>query len=226
MSEFKEHKFNIGDKVICTNTIGVNNTLTTGKEYEVLGLAENRITIIMDNGWETEFHNKRFKLKEHRFKVGDKVICIDNSGFNNILTIGKEYEVLGLVENTIKIMDNGLCLGFQSGRFKLKEPKTFDRSGGPSEYYDLPFKDFVTTQDLIEYLAKEKWGADVAVNFKDVLKALCRWGDKKGTSTSYDAKKVMYYSTRVLKIIVGISKTREYLQSLLDDEQFKEKDNK
>ena len=95
-------------------------------------------------------------------------------------------------------------------------------SGGPSSYYDMPFKDWVTTNDQMEYLAENKWGK-YAIHLKDIFKGLCRWGDKKGTDPLYDTKKIIYYGARVLRMMVGVTKTREYLQSLLDDKQFMEK---
>lgn len=92
-------------------------------------------------------------------------------------------------------------------------------SGGPSEYYDMPFSDWVTTNDMMEYLAENKWGK-YAIHLKDIHKGLCRWGDKEGTTVEYDARKFIYYGARVLRMIVGVPKTREYLKELLDNKQF------
>lgn len=93
-------------------------------------------------------------------------------------------------------------------------------TGGPSSYYDFPFDQWTTTNDMMEYLAEEKWGS-FSISFKDVFKALCRWGDKDGTNYEYDARKIIYYGCRVLRKIVGTEGLRSYLQELLDDEQFK-----
>lgn len=93
-------------------------------------------------------------------------------------------------------------------------------SGGPSSYYDMPFQDWVTTNDMMEYLASNKWGK-YGIHFKDIFKALCRWGDKSGTDLKYDAKKIIYYGCRVLVMISGKETLRQYLNELLDDRQFK-----
>ena len=97
--------------------------------------------------------------------------------------------------------------------------KTSD--GGPSSYYDMPFQDWVTLNDQMEYLAQNKWGV-YAIHLKDVFKGLGRWGDKEGTTPLYDTKKGIYYFCRVMKMMVGAEGLREYLQSILDDPQFKE----
>tara|TARA_R110002153_G_scaffold98480_1_gene233505 strand:+ start:484 stop:888 length:405 start_codon:yes stop_codon:yes gene_type:complete len=94
-------------------------------------------------------------------------------------------------------------------------------SGGPSSYYDMPFSTFKTTNCQMEYLAENKWGK-YGIHLKDIFKGLCRWGDKAGTNSVYDSKKVIYYGTRVLMMLVGVNETREYLQELLDDQQFEE----
>lgn len=93
--------------------------------------------------------------------------------------------------------------------------------GGPSSYYDMPFQDWVTLNDQMEYLAENKWGL-YAIHLKDVFKGLGRWGDKEGTTPLYDTKKGIYYFCRVMKMMVGAKGLREYLQSILDDPQFKE----
>jgi len=72
---------------------------------------------------------------------------------------------------------------------------------------------------MMEYLAEHKWGK-YGIHLKDIFKGLCRWGDKDGTTVEYDTKKIIYYGVRVLRLVVGTPKMREYLQSLLDDPQF------
>ena len=93
--------------------------------------------------------------------------------------------------------------------------------GGPSSYYDMPFQEWLTLNDQMEYLAKNKWGI-YAIHLKDVFKGLGRWGEKEGTTPLYDTKKGIYYFCRVMKMMVGAKGLREYLQSILDDPQFKE----
>ena len=85
----------------------------------------------------------------------------------------------------------------------------------------MPFSTFKTTNCQMEYLAENKWGK-YGIHLKDIFKGLCRWGDKAGTNSVYDSKKVIYYGTRVLMMLVGVNETREYLQELLDDQQFEE----
>lgn len=92
-------------------------------------------------------------------------------------------------------------------------------SGGPSSYYDMPFQDWVTTNDMMEYLAEHKWGK-FGIHLKDIFKGLCRWGDKQGTDTLYDTKKIIYYGCRILAMIAGKEALREYLRELLNDKQF------
>jgi hypothetical protein len=94
--------------------------------------------------------------------------------------------------------------------------------GGPSSYYDMPFQEWMTLNDQMEYLAQNKWGI-YAIHLKDVFKGLGRWGDKEGTTPLYDTKKGIYYFCRVMKMMVGAEGLRDYLQSLLDDPQFKGK---
>ncbi len=92
-------------------------------------------------------------------------------------------------------------------------------TGGPSSYYDMPFQDWVTTNDMMEYLAEYKWGK-FGIHLKDIFKGLCRWGDKSGTDTLYDTKKIIYYGCRVLAMISGKEALRAYLLELLNDKQF------
>ena len=92
--------------------------------------------------------------------------------------------------------------------------------GGPQSYYDMPYGDWITTNDQMEYLAEHKWGR-FSIHLKDIFKGLCRWGDKEGTSVEYDTRKIIYYGCRVLRMLVGVEGLRMYLEELLQDEQFK-----
>ena len=93
--------------------------------------------------------------------------------------------------------------------------------GGPQLYYDLPFKDWVTVNDMVEYLSEKQWGKYSWI-FKDILKACTRFGKKSGTNEDYDTKKIIYYGCRLLMSVTDKATTRKYLQQLLDDKQFKE----
>ena len=101
--------------------------------------------------------------------------------------------------------------------------ETVDKNpdGGPAGYYDLPFKDWVTVNDMVEYLSDKQWGKHSWI-FKDILKACTRFGKKSGTDEAYDAKKIIYYGCRLLMSVTDKDTTRKYLQQLLDDKQFKE----
>jgi len=99
---------------------------------------------------------------------------------------------------------------------------TSELTGGPAKYYDLPYSEWQTTNDMGEYLAKERWGA-YSLHFKDLLKALVRFGAKDGTSMQYDIEKMIYSGCRTMIMLSGKKALREYLQRLLDDPQFKEK---
>lgn len=94
-------------------------------------------------------------------------------------------------------------------------------TGGPSRYYDMPFSEWKTSNDMMEYLAEKKWGR-YGIHLKDIFKALCRWGDKNGTSIEYDAEKIIYYGARILRMTSGTKVLRDYLQKMLDDPQFKD----
>lgn len=57
------------------------------------------------------------------FNVGDKVVCIDNKGVSNSLTIGKKYEVEALNESTniLRVRDDlGRLFGYLFRRFEIK----------------------------------------------------------------------------------------------------------
>tara|TARA_R110002012_G_scaffold23959_2_gene80823 strand:+ start:1712 stop:2041 length:330 start_codon:yes stop_codon:yes gene_type:complete len=95
--------------------------------------------------------------------------------------------------------------------------------GGPSSYYDFP-PHWNTQNDYIEHKSKYQW-KEYSFHLGNISKALTRWGDKDGTSVEYDAKKIIYSAARVLKSVIGVDKLREYLNSLLDDPQFKGKDS-
>lgn len=107
---------------------------------------------------------------------------------------------------------------------KVQEPTKINSDGGPSDYYDFP-GDWTTLNDFIEYKCKYQWLGPESFHWGNVIKALCRWGDKGGTTKEYDTKKVIYSGARVLKATSGVSDTRDYLKKLLDDPQFQEKED-
>ena len=109
-------------------------------------------------------------------------------------------------------------------RVKEQDVVNTKPDGGPQPYYDAPFQEFTTVNDMIDYYSKNFWGWRSYI-FKDILKACFRFGEKEGTTEAYDAKKIIYYGVRLLMSVTDKSTTREYLQQLLDDKQFKGKSN-
>lgn len=91
--------------------------------------------------------------------------------------------------------------------------------GGPTDYYDFPAS-WTTFNDFIEHKSQTQW-LGFSFHLGNIGKAICRWGDKNGTTEEYDAKKIVYSGVRILKMLIGIEATRQYLQRLLDDPQFK-----
>ena len=88
-------------------------------------------------------------------------------------------------------------------------------------YYNFPFKDWSTVNDMIDHLSQKQWGWRSYI-FKDIIKACFRFGQKEGTTEVYDAEKIIYYGCRLLMSVSDKATTRKYLQKLLDDKQFKE----
>ena len=160
-----------------------------------------------------------------KHKVGDKVVVISN--------ISNHGFDLGDVVTIMEITNNGhyyseevhKCYGWFINEDECEAyqdtPITQDATGGPSLYYDMPYATWVTTNDQMEYLAEHKWGK-YAIHLKDIFKGLCRWGDKQGTTPSYDTRKIIYYGLRVLMMLEGKANLQQYLSDLKNDPQFKE----
>jgi hypothetical protein len=105
-----------------------------------------------------------------------------------------------------------------------QQPSGTRLTGGPATYYDLPYREWDTTNDMGEYLAKNRW-KEYSLHFKDLLKALVRFGSKDGTSMQYDIEKMIYSGCRAMIMLSGRQTLRDYLQKLLDDPQFKTKED-
>lgn len=104
---------------------------------------------------------------------------------------------------------------------KLEDTTTIKSDGGPSGYYDFK-PEWVTLNDAMEHHATARWGA-YALHLKDAMKACWRFGGKDGTDHAYDARKLVYSGMRLLVMIGGVKTARDYLLTLLDDPQFKER---
>jgi hypothetical protein len=64
--------------------------------------------------------------RNHHWKQGDKVICIDNMGHRENLTEGKEYQIMNIYReygaDEIKVIsDTGSLIGVFSTRFSTKK---------------------------------------------------------------------------------------------------------
>lgn len=99
-----------------------------------------------------------------------------------------------------------------------KEPDGDTKVGS---YYNFPFKNWTTVNDMIDHMSKKQWGWRSYI-FKDIVKACFRFGQKEGTTEVYDAEKIIYYGARLLMSVSDKATARKYLQQLLDDKQFKE----
>ena len=179
-----------------------------------------------------------------KYKVGDKVRIVANlscHGFDDgdIVVIGSGdfhqgyraylfqnpseewYVGAGDIEPFITLPEHltkspmGIVDKYYEDSVKIKP------HGGPSSYYDMPFNEWTTVNDQMEYLAENKWGK-FGIHLKDIHKGLCRWGDKPGTTVLYDTKKIIYYGVRVLRMLSGKKGVQDYLKELLNDPQFKD----
>ena len=159
-----------------------------------------------------------------RFKVGDIVERVESSqNPHKYGEVGRQYEVLSVEGSNIEVIKG--YDGAFTGYFKLvKEAKPKDSVGGPSSYYDMPFQDWDTSNDMMEHLAVNKW-KDHSIHLKDIFKGLCRWGEKDGTTVEYDTRKIIYYGLRVYRMMVGKEGVQKYLKELAEDKQFQEKDD-
>jgi hypothetical protein len=155
----------------------------------------------------------------HLFEDGDQTkieVMLANVDTHNAEVYDKQGYRWGLpytanVEHLIPIASEPLSV--------TEETKsTTAPHGGPSDYYDFD-KGFCTANDIMEFLASDRWLGD-ALHMKDIFKACFRWGKKEGTSKEYDAKKIIYSAARLLRQYSGQEEMRVYLQSLLDDKQF------
>lgn len=173
-------------------------------------------------------------LKGHNVKVGDKVRY--HSVWSEPGAVREIKEITGNVyRGTLPYGDwKNTRMGWDDPRWEVVSRvsdydwdttvKVNKPSGGPSAYYDFPFKDWTTVNDMIRYLSEKQWGKHSWI-FKDIVKACTRFGAKDGTTEVYDAKKILYYGAWLLMCVADKATLRAYLQELLDDKQFKENNN-
>ena len=177
----------------------------------------------------------------NKFKLGDKVRRVRRSGIpSRFGELGVEYEVLEVSRNCIVIFQGGGsadpdCFELvvpedqqQHQHDPVSKPSHYNvadgiecvSDGGPSAYYDF-HSGWSTWNDFADYKAAKQW-KEHSFHLGNIGKVLCRWGDKSGTTKNYDARKVVYSGLRVLLMLEGKESVRNYLESLLDDGQFKE----
>lgn len=145
------------------------------------------------------------------FKVGDKVVCVDNTDYSEWLDRGEEYTITSVHDNGNIAVDSicGNC-GWQSCRFKKvepTEPKTTEikKTGGstPNQYrlsVNLPLTSDRTKFVDVDLEAMDVSDAlDLSGNLRDVQKALFRMGKKDGVSEAYDFNKQLFCTLREMK---------------------------
>jgi len=171
-------------------------------------------------------------LRGHGFMVGDRatIIEVDNYKLSYLAKDTDDGYSWYIFEDECEAYQEPISMEITSMKHRVADKLveayqetsiTQDATGGPSPYYDMPYATWVTTNDQMEYLAEHKWGK-YAIHLKDIFKGLCRWGDKQGTTPSYDARKIIYYGLRVLMMLEGKASMQQYLSDLKNDPQFKE----
>ena len=158
-------------------------------------------------------------LTELNPKVGDEVVFEDPWFSRSYPYTITKVEGKNYYSNDLELDESS-----PNWRFAAKPETPTSKTGGSASYYDFPFKEWVTVNDMIDYLSQKQWGWRSYI-FKDILKACFRWGQKEGTTEIYDAEKIVYYGVRLLLSVSDIKTVRKYLQTILDDEQFKENKN-
>ena len=151
-----------------------------------------------------------------KFKVGDVVKRKDGKPFGdgNLHDTIMEPEPYNLFESSSIVWVSRGWIGADQVELDLGYVKV-------GSYYNFPFKDWFTVNDMLDYMAQKQWGWRSYI-FKDIIKACFRFGQKEGTTEVYDAEKIIYYGTRLLMSVSDKATARKYLQQLLDDKQFKE----
>ena len=156
-----------------------------------------------------------------KFKVGDVVKRKDGKPFGdrNLFNTIRESKLSETIQSpNIVWVANG-WIGANQVELVLESPGDEDAKVG--SYYNFPFKDWFTVNDMLDYMSQKQWGWRSYI-FKDIVKACFRFGQKEGTTEVYDAEKIIYYGTRLLMSVSDKATARKYLQQLLDDKQFKE----
>lgn len=135
-----------------------------------------------------------------KFQVGDRVRCIDSSGYNNgRLTHGKIYTVIKSPDPaqyskpliTIE-WDNGVYGENLPGRFVKVEEGSTDGSFEGTKYYDLP-----SSATELRHLIAAKGMSFARGN---IFKACYRLGEKQGVDVLYDLKKIKAFAEELIEM--------------------------
>ena len=229
-------KFKVGDVVKRKDgkPFGDGNLFNTIREPNSYRVFESLDAVWVNLGWvsadKVELALK--SLKDWDAKVGDIFAfhiggCLEPSSEPRTVVevSGETYYAKGVDDSRINRLSDQPHWSLVERTKEITTEQTTETKpdGGPAGYYDLPFKDWVTVNDMVEYLSDTQWGKHSWI-FKDILKACTRFGKKSGTDEAYDAKKIIYYGARLLMSVSDKATARNYLQQLLDDKQFKESD--
>ena len=222
-------KFKVGDVVKRKDgkNFGDGNLFNTVREPNLYEKSESPNIIWVKSGWigSDQVEPALESLKDWDAKVGD--IFVYHAGNSHepsgspMVIVGyddddKAYQGKQVDSETVATLST-----YPHCALVERDKEQHISDGGPQLYYDLPFQDWVTISDMVEYLSDKQWGKHSWI-FKDILKACTRFGKKSGTDEAYDAKKIIYYGARLLMSVTDKATTRKYLQQLLDDKQFKE----
>ena len=157
-----------------------------------------------------------------KFKVGDVVKRKDGKPFGdgNLYNTIRESKLSKTLRspNIVWVANGWIGVNQVELVERVEEVTTETKIGS---YYNFPFKDWTTVNDMLDYMSQKQWGWRSYI-FKDIVKACFRFGQKEGTTEVYDAEKIIYYGARLLMSVTDKATTRKYLQQLLDDKQFKE----
>lgn len=106
--------FKKGDKVVCVDDRLSN--LVKGLVYVVEQASGSKVKL---EGVAIDFSAQRFKLQG--FQVGDKIVCVNNEEFENILILGSVYTVVEqhMVDGDDCVVLSGCHTAFLSSRFKF-----------------------------------------------------------------------------------------------------------
>lgn len=140
-NELNQYNVHVGSMVICVNDAGYDD-LTIEKEYKVVETNLKTLTIIDDSGQVSNYYYKRFKKKEvpaiestslhtgkeiesyenvtsDNSKVGDKIVCWNDKGNEQYLTMGKEYAIIKMNNSLVRVIDDeDISSQYNIDRFK------------------------------------------------------------------------------------------------------------